>query len=160
MGKLQKMNNDHSVQILKLSNNDLELFKEVILLFEEVFEMKNFKLSSSDHLSQLLEKDGFHVFTAILNDQVIGGLTVYVLDQYYSTKPLAYIFDLAIDTKLQRKGIGRKMINEVKDYFTKLGFEEVFVQADQDEDHAVNFYRATNPNEEEKVLHFYYTLER
>lgn len=89
----------------------------------------------------------------------MGALTSYVLDQYYSEKPLAYIFDLSVDTKMQRQGVGRELIKYTKQYFKKEGFEEVFVQADQIDQNAVSFYRSTNPTEEEeKVAHFYYTL--
>lgn len=39
-------------------------------------------------------------------------------------------------------------------------FEQVFAQANKDEDQAMDFYRSTRPTEEENVLHFYYSLHR
>ncbi len=66
----------------------------------------------------------------------------------YSTKPPAYIFDLAVDTKHQRKGIGKKIISAFNNFCKEKGFKEVFVQADRVDKHNVKFYRSTNPTEE------------
>jgi len=88
----------------------------------------------------------------------VGGLTGYRLDPYYSEKPLAYIYDLAVKKERQRQGIGKKLIEEVTQYFANEGFEEVFVQADKEDDYALDFYRSTVPTEEEDVSHFYYRI--
>ncbi|MDN5215830.1 GNAT family N-acetyltransferase [Fulvivirgaceae bacterium BMA12] len=146
------------ILIEKLGEKDIDKFIEVIRLFEDVFEMKNFSLPETSHLQNLLKKESFFAFVASDNEKVVGGLTVYVLDQYYSVKPLAYIFDLAVDTKYQRQGIGRKLIAAVNNYCHEKGFEEVFVQADKVDDYAIDFYRSTRPTEEEQVVHFYYML--
>ncbi|MGD9900643.1 MAG: GNAT family N-acetyltransferase [Calditrichaceae bacterium] len=148
-----------TVLVKKLGDNDIDKFIHVIRLFEQVFKMKNFSIPESDHLRNLLKKDDFYVFVALIGDKVVGGLTGYVLEQYYSEKPLAYIFDLAIATEYQRRGIGGKLIAETRKYCTEMGFEQVFVQADMIDDYAVSFYRSTAPTNEEDVIHFYYTLK-
>jgi aminoglycoside 3-N-acetyltransferase I len=128
-------------------------------MFEEVFEMKKFSMPTSEYLGELLGKENFHVFVALKEDSVIGGLTAYTLNQYYSQKPLAYIFDLAVASLWQRQGIGNALIMHTRSYFQQNGYSEVFVQADKIDDYAVDFYRKTKPTEEEDVLHFYYTLD-
>ena len=149
-----------TITIKKLGENDFEKFVGVIRLFEDVFEMENFSIPESHHLQRLLSKSDFFVFAALHDNKVIGGLTAYVLEQYYSEKPLAYIFDLAVDTKYQRQGIGKKLVAAMNNYCKEKGFEEVFVQADKVEDYAIGFYRSTKPTEEEQVVHFYYTLNK
>nr|WKN34070.1 GNAT family N-acetyltransferase [Tunicatimonas sp. TK19036] len=146
------------VLVHKLSGNDVDRFTEVIRLFEKVFEMENFSMPDAKHRQRLLNRNDFFVFVALLKGKIVGGLTVYVLEQYYSEKPLAYIYDLAVDTQHQRQGIGNKLIAEVNLYCTEHGFEEVFVQADKVDDYALDFYRTTQPTAEEQVVHFYYTL--
>lgn len=147
-----------AVTIKKLSKQDSDQFIAVIKLFEEVFEMENFSIPQSNHLQRLLSRSDFFVFVALLDNKVVGGLTAYVLEQYYSEKPLAYIYDLAVEIVHQRQGIGRKLIAGINDYCDKEGFEEVFVQADKVDDYAIDFYRATQPAGEEEVMHFYYLL--
>ena len=146
------------ITIKKLEPNDVDLFITVVQLFEKVFEMKNFKLPDRRHLKQVLENPDFFAFIAQFENEVVGGLTAYTLDQYYSQKPLAYIYDLAVDEKYQRKGIGSQLIAAINKFCRQKGFEEVFVQADKIDDYAIDFYRSTRPTEEEEVVHFYYIL--
>lgn len=148
------------VKIKRLEERNLTEFVELVKLFEDVFEMKDFSIPDSNHLQNLLSHNNFDIFVALLDNKVVGGLTTYVLEQYYSEKPLAYIYDLAVDTNLQRHGIGKKLIAETNKFYKEKGFEEVFVQADKVDDYAIDFYRKTNPSEEEQVVHFCYTLNK
>ncbi len=145
-----------NVIIKALKPNEVSEFTELIKLFEEVFQMKNFELPDKCHLDKILKGESFKVFVAEINDKIVGGATVFVLEQYYSTKPLAYIYDLAVKVEFQRRGIGRKVIEFINAFFLQKGFEEVFVQADEVDDYALDFYRSTHPTSEEKVRHFYY----
>lgn len=147
-----------AIQIQNIPANDVEQFKLLIGLFEQVFDMKDFKPPGPEHLQHLLQKPDFMAFTASVNGQLVGGMTVYVLHQYYAERPLAYIFDLAVLETFQRQGIGSALIDFLKNYCRELGFEEVFVQADLADGYAIDFYRSTRPSEEEAVRHFYYTL--
>jgi aminoglycoside 3-N-acetyltransferase I len=145
--------------IKKLNSGDIAKFTELINLFAEVFEMKNFSMPNDKHLLKVLTKPHFMVFVAIRENQVVGGLTAYTLEQYYSDKPLAYLYDLAIRVDFQCQGIGKKLIAALTEYCRLHGYEEVFVQADKVDDYALEFYRSTPITNEEQVVHFYYTLE-
>ena len=147
------------ITILKLGIDHLEQFIATIRLFEDVFKMENFSIPAVQHLQQLLQKKDFLIFAALKGNHVVGGLTGYVLEQYYSEKQLAYIYDLAVDTQHQRRGIGKRLIDEMNRYGEQNGFEEVFVQADKVDDYALDFYRATQPTSEERVVHFCYALD-
>lgn len=48
-----------TAEIKKLTNKDLHQFKELIRVFEDVFEMENVKLPTDSYLQQLLEKNYF-----------------------------------------------------------------------------------------------------
>lgn len=147
-----------NLYIKKLSTTDITQFIELIRVFEEVFEMQNFQIPPETHLEKLLTKSDFMVFVALKDEEVVAGLTLYTLDQYYSIKPLAYIYDLAVKTTLQRQGIGQQLIQATNAHCKELGYEEVFVQADKVDEYALDFYRKTQPTEEEDVSHFYYSL--
>ncbi|MEJ7680625.1 MAG: GNAT family N-acetyltransferase [Segetibacter sp.] len=146
-----------SFEIKKLGNQEVGKFKELIRVFEEVFEMESFKMPNTSYLQQLLEKERFFVFVALLEDKVIGGLTSYILQQYYSEMPLVYIYDLAVTTEFQRQGIGKMLISNITSYCREIGIEEVFVQADEEDDYAIEFYHSTGATAQ-KVVHFYYPL--
>src|SRR5688500_9028868 len=142
--------NKHTVDISihKLGEQDISIFEELIKLFGNVFEMKGFTIPRREHLAKLLSKDTFFVFVEILEGNVVGGLTSYTLQQYYSEKPLVYIYDLAVKTDLQRKGIGKALISAIVKYCREKNMEEVFVQADEADDYAHDFYRSTGAVEE------------
>ena len=152
------MEGSPTTEIKILARNDIGEFTELVKVFEDVFEMENFICPPLSHLKNLLNKPGFFAMVAKKDGKVIGGLTVYVLDQYYSVKPLAYIYDLAVLAKYQRQGIGKELIATLNTWCAEQGFEEVFVQADKVDDYAIDFYRKTKPTDEEQVVHFYYTL--
>lgn len=148
-----------NVKVEILEESDLEKFVALIGVFEAVFEMKEFRIPDRAHLQALLsDRANFHVAVALMDNVVVGGLTAYTLRQYYSPRPLVYIYDLAVESELQRQGVGRRLIDYVRSHFSGLGFEEVFVQADRVDAYAVDFYRKTKPTAEEDVLHFYYSL--
>ncbi len=147
------------VAVQLINANKLQVFKELITVFEHTFEMKHFNMPDDAHLLRLLAKENFFAFVAHCENKVVGGLTGYVLDQYYSEKPLAYVYDLAVLLPYQRKGIGKKLIAATNEYCRLKGFEEVFVQADKVDDYAIDFYRSTAPTTEAQVVHFSYMLQ-
>lgn len=142
-----------------LTHKDLNHLTELIDVFEQVFEKDPYIRPDDNYLLKLLSKENFIAVVAMSDVKVIGGLTIYVLDQYYSVKPLAYIYDLAVLTEYQRKGIGKKLIAFTNEYCMQKGFSEAYVQADKSDDYAIDFYRSTNPTLEADVVHFTYNLE-
>ncbi len=146
------------IKVEKLNSNDINKFIELINVFEDVFEMKDFQMPNKIYLQQLLKRDDFFAFVALLNNKVVGGLTSYIIQQYYSKSPLVYIFDLAVNTELQRQGIGKKLIERNNNYSKEIGAETVMVQADAIDDHAIKFYQNTGGKAEE-VFHFDYQIK-
>ena len=144
-------------QIKQLSAIDIEAFVQLIQVFEVAFENGNVELPPIAHLEKVLHSDGFLVFAAVVNGTVVGGLTAYTLQQYYRTAPLAYIYDVAIHPTYQRRRIGIKLIETFTEFCRNNGYEEIFVQAIAGDD-AVHFYRQTQLNQEQEVVHFSYPL--
>ncbi len=145
------------IKIEKLNHHDIGKFVELIRVFEDVFKMINFKMPEEVYLKGLLKKDDFFVFVASQDNKVIGGLTSYIMQQYYSRSPLVYIFDLAVKSELQRQGIGKMLITGNNNYCKSIGVEAVMVEADVVDDYAIKFYRSTG-SIGEKVIHFDYQL--
>lgn len=145
-------------EIKILSYQDIHDFVELIDVFADVFEMKSFIKPDSNYLQNLLTKPNFITVIAKADHKVLGGLTAYIIDQYYSKKPVAYIYDLAVLKRCQRQGIGKALIKYLTEYCKENDFEEVFVQADRIDDYALDFYRSTKATKEEDVIQFYYSL--
>ena len=74
-----------------------------------------------------LSGPNFFTFVAKYDNKVIGGLTVYILSCYYSIRPIDYIYDITVLSNNQRKGIGKKLITYLTNYYIENGFEEAYL---------------------------------
>ena len=146
-----------NIQIQKLKHTDIDKFTDLIRVFEEVFEMTNFTIPAETYLMQLLAKEDFFVFVALSDNKVVGGLTAYTLQQYYSVSPLVFIYNIAIKIEVQRQRVGKLLISNLASYCKDNGYEEMFVLADEVDDHAIEFYRSTGATEG-RVVNFNYPL--
>ncbi|HMQ52726.1 MAG TPA: GNAT family N-acetyltransferase [Anaerolineae bacterium] len=142
----------------KLGSDQVNELVALVQLYADVFETENFSLPEPDYLQTLLAKENIAFFVALANEQVIGGLTAYVLPSVYFTSSEVYLYDLAVKPEWQRKGVGKQLLEALRHYCFEHGYREFFVQADLEDQHAVDFYRATGGVPEE-VIHFSYSAQ-
>lgn len=147
------------LELKMLSSQDTNDFIELISIFSDVFEMERLETPDSKHLENLLNKPDFQVLIAKCNNEVVGGLTVYLLHRYYSTKPIAYIYDVGVKPHHQRKGIGKKLISHLVHYCQENGFEDAYVEAETDDIQAVNFYKTTQITNTLQATQFTYSFD-
>jgi aminoglycoside 3-N-acetyltransferase I len=139
----------------QLKANDIAAFIALLELYEEVFEMEDFKMPDSYYLKNLLNDDHFIVYVAVLDNTVIGGLTAYTLTSYYSQSSEIYVYDLAVKGIHQRKGVGKTLMEALTVYCRDHHYPDFFIQASAEDEHAVEFYRSTG-GIPEQVVHFTY----
>ncbi len=144
-------------KIAKIQADDIELFIELVELLNEVFEESS-EVASARQLRKLLDKPDFLAITAIKEGKVIGGLTAYELERYYTDKSELYIYDIAVKKEFHNQGIGKELIAYLKDYATKNGIESVFVDAHAEDEQAIKFYESTI-GKGEKVQHFSFEIK-
>ena len=147
----------NSFKISRIEENDTERLIELVHLLNEVFEEPD-KVASKRHLTKLLSKPNFHAIVATKEDKVVGGLSAYELERYYTDKSELYIYDIAVKTELHNQGIGKKLINYLKDYSTKNDIEGIFVEAHSEDEQAVKFYESTF-GKSEKVDQFNFEIK-
>lgn len=145
--------------IKKLTGENIAEFRSLVEIFNHVFE-NNGAIVDATALKKLLDNPDFAVFVVLEHQQVIGGLTVYVLHSYYHPKPIAYIYDVGIHTPFQGKGYGKMLMKEVCKYFEQNGFDHAYVEAESDDVDAVQFYRKTPFTSELNAIHFTYDFDR
>jgi aminoglycoside 3-N-acetyltransferase I len=116
---------------------------ELVGMYADVFETKDFQLPSDDWLQTLLKDEKIIFMAAFANNKLAGGLTAYLLPSVYTANYDVYLYDLAVKPLYQRNGIGRKLLEELKWYGKTRGYGEIFVQAETEDLHAIAFYRAT-----------------
>lgn len=148
------------IEVTILDNaSTLQDLCDLIEVFADVFETDTEERPPSEHLKLLLDNQYFLAIVAKVDGWVVGGLTIYIITQYISTRPLAYIYDFAVLTQFQRKGIGKRLVEFTREYCRTLGCEEIFVQVERVDLFAQEFYRSTRPTSEDPVIHFSYRLD-
>ena len=148
--------NKKSFQFKRLTPSDLATFKSLIKTFNTVFEEEQ-SIGSDTHLLKLLGNNSFIAIAAISKNEVVGGLTAYELPMVYSDASEVILYDMAVRIEYQRMGIGKGLIQSLKEYCAINNIEMFFVMAHEEDIHAVEFYRATG-GKSEKVVNFLYTV--
>lgn len=146
--------NTQKFEIKRLTKEDLSAFNSLIDMFNLVFEEEP-KIRTETHSLKLLGRNDFIAIAAISENQVVGGLTAYELPMVYSDYSEIFLYDLAVKSEYQRMGIGKRLIQNLKEYCIKNGIKEFFVLAHEEDEHAIEFYRATG-GKSERVVNFLY----
>ncbi len=104
-----------------------------------VFEETNEVLPETQ-IAALLLRPEFWAIAAVRNGTVIGGLTAHTL--MMTNSPEVFIFDIAVDPRSQREGVGRQLVEVLREKSKEVGIDTVFVAADNDDTHAPDLYRS------------------
>lgn len=94
------------------------------------------------HLTRVLARPDFWAFAAVDGDRVVGALTAHTLPMTRSESDEIFIYDLAVVPEHQRQGIGRRLVEALRAGARAEGITVTFVPADNDDTHALDFYRA------------------
>lgn len=130
-----------AISLRRLSTNNLALARRTLELMAQVFEEPSSDLSD-DYLSALLARAEFWVVAALKDGTPVGGITAHALPMTRSEATELFIYDLAVDPAHQRAGIGRALVNALRAEAAAQGITVAFVPADNDDEHALEFYRA------------------
>lgn len=139
----------------QLSKGDLRLFYLMLDCFGEAFDEKeSYCLDRPDqeYIENLLESNSFIALVALDKQKVVGALAAYVLPKFEQKRSEVYIYDLAVISEYRRQGIATALIEHLKPIAEKHGAWVVFIQADHEDEPAIQLY--TKLGFREDVLHF------
>jgi aminoglycoside 3-N-acetyltransferase I len=126
----------------RLVSGDRELARKLFALMAEVFAEDHEELGDG-YLDGLLGREGFWAIAAFTDDgELIGGITAHTLPMTRAEVAEIFIYDIAVRADHQRKGVGRSLMTTLRREAASIGIEDVFVPADDDDVHALDFYRA------------------
>lgn len=145
-------------KIKKLEKEDVLIFQKMTLMFQEVFEITDHTIPALPYLQRLLETPSFIAYAVVHKNDVVAGLTAYELPLYYSDFPEMFLYDIAVREDFQRKGLGKKLLVSLQNYCQTKNIKLMFVAANEEDKHAIEFYHSTG-GYAEKVVHFNYPIE-
>lgn len=129
------------MHVKRLRVGDRDTARTLFTLMADVFTEESEVLSDA-YIDALLNRNDFWAIAAFTGDELIGGLTAHTLPMTRTASSEIFIYDIAVHRSYQRIGVGRRLMAELRDQAAKLGIHEVFVPADTDDIHALDFYRA------------------
>jgi len=94
-----------------------------------------------DYLARLLSDDGFWVVAAWSDGNLVGGITAHALPMTRSESYELFVYDIAVLPKHQRQGFGQELMRSLRTEAGLTGITTVFVAADDEDVHALDFYR-------------------
>jgi aminoglycoside 3-N-acetyltransferase I len=69
-----------------------------------------------------------------------------------------YLYDLEVDESYRRQGVGRDLIEKLKDYTKQINVTTIFVEAHKEDIEAIEFYKSVNGDVED-VCHLIFLLK-
>lgn len=145
------------MKISRLSPDDAEKLSILEKLYVEVFEVNNSQNPGLEYFKSLLKNDNFIYLVAENEQGITGGLTAYLMPSLHGHLEV-YVYDLAVKTHFQRRGTGTLLMQKIFEVSKNLGATEVFLQADNIDEHALRFYRKLKGIPEEDITNFSYKL--
>lgn len=136
-----RMEDMNEIRIQRLGAEDRETARQLFVVMATVFDEGCETLGDS-YLDRLLESKSFWAFAAFLGDELVGGVTAHTLPMTRSEAEEVFLFDIAVRNEHQRKGIGGQLVKALREAAAEEGIEVMFVPADNEDTHALDFYRA------------------
>jgi aminoglycoside 3-N-acetyltransferase I len=129
------------IKIERLGAAQLERAQALFVLIADVFEMDAETLSDG-YLRRLLQRDDFWALAAVQEGRLVGGLTAYTLPLTRAEVREVFLYDIAVRPEFHRQGIGRKLVAALRAQAAPEGITVIFVAADEEDTHALDFYRS------------------
>ncbi|HEV7606256.1 MAG TPA: GNAT family N-acetyltransferase [Steroidobacteraceae bacterium] len=131
----------NAIHARRLVTGDREIARKMFALLADVFAEEPGPLSDA-YIDRLLERADFWAIAAIMGEEVIGGATAHTLPMTRVESSEVFIYDFAVRQDLQRAGIGRQLMAALREAAGAAGIRDLFVAADEEDAHALDFYRA------------------
>jgi aminoglycoside 3-N-acetyltransferase I len=125
----------------RLGSGDRDLARELFIAMAEIFE-EDCEALSDAYIDGLLAGKDFWAIAAWVDDQIIGGVTAHTLPMTRIASSEVFIYDIAVRRDHQRQGVGRQLMTELRECAAAVGIRVLFVPAENDDPHALDFYRA------------------
>lgn len=128
------------IRTRRLISGDRALARGLFALMADVFAEECGQLSDA-YLDQLLSRNDFWAIAAFADDEIIGGVTAHTLPMTRTESSEVFIYDLAVRGDQRRKGVGSRLMTELRQVAAAVGIREVFLAVDNDDAQALDFYR-------------------
>lgn len=134
--------------IQKLSENDLDLAVELIHSWQRDDGDTHKPLPGDAHLRRVLNRDDFHIYVALVDGVVVGGLTAYEMIMFDQEENEMFLYELGVTAVHRKKGIARALVDALQITCADLGIGVIYVATEHDNVPAKRLYASTGAKEQ------------
>lgn len=146
-----------TIEVRQLGQGDVPTAKVLFSVMAAVFGESTAPLRDT-YLGRVLARPDFWAFAAFDGEEIVGGLTAHTLPMTREESSEIFLYDIAVREDRQRRGVGRRLVGALREAAAREGIYDIFVPADDEEEHALDFYRALG-GEPVKVTIFTFTKD-
>jgi aminoglycoside 3-N-acetyltransferase I len=128
---------------VRLSSTDVRLARDTLAMMAVVFEEPREHPPTDAYVAGLLARPDLWIYSVVVDDEPVGGLTAFALPLMRTEATELFVYDIAVRVDRQRSGVGRALLRQLLDDGAAAGITEMWVPADNEDTHALDFYRST-----------------
>ncbi len=95
-----------------------------------------------DKLARFLSDDNNFLLVGYLDDKPVGYALAYRLERIDARSPMMYLHELDVATEYHRQGVGRALLNELKQICAEQHLSKLFVMTTRSNVPAVNLFES------------------
>jgi len=121
--------------IKRLTTSDLSMI-------EKLLEEENRETLNPENIRSFLSDTSNYFLAFIHNEQILGYALAYTLARYDGRESMMYLHEIEVKESARRKGIGKKLLNEMNNICEQNGFMKLFLITNKSNKPAVALYES------------------
>lgn len=147
------------MQVRRLQGGDYALLASAIkMLIPE--DERDGGVASDAHLKRALENTACYFIVCLIDSTPVGYLSAFGFPAIDDDCSQVYLYDITVDEQHRRKGIGTRMIGELKRHCKEDGADHIWVGTSLENEAAQKTFEGTGASRErETYIEYIYSLD-
>jgi aminoglycoside 3-N-acetyltransferase I len=146
------------MEIRRLQSNDYDLLAAAIQILVPEEDRRN-NANRASHLKHALSRSDCYFIVCLLDSIPVGYLSAYCFPNVENADLHVYVFDIIVDERYQRIGIGSRLIEELKQQCRVDNVRRIWVGTALENTAAQRLYERTGGRKVETCVEYIYELE-
>lgn len=117
-------------------------YQELMKLYNDFVGQKRYSKLDNDSFYIVLVNDNNYIYVAEEGNDLVGFATFSVRDVIRYPKPIAELDELFVSPEYRKKGVGKKLMQQIEEKAKKLNCYRLFIESHYDHKAAHFFYKA------------------
>jgi len=140
-------------EIRKLTASDGDLALALMKAWHADEPDDNPEFPDRTRTADLIAQDTFHAYVALVNGEVVGGLTAYELPMFYQSSREVFLYEVGVRDTFRRKGMARALVEALQETCREKEIKTIYVATELQNFAARKLYETTGA--EVEILPWY-----